>query len=599
VLFIRRLPFNSKRIAFLSGKLKTHGAQVCTDAWVEGVTHVCLECTLAVLFKWSTDNNCADAMPAPSRKGCPVDFVKPQFISDLLSAKRPLPPTWKHRWGQAEDLSLENSTMAEFMQAKANDGSSLSSSSSAIDDRPLVITAGDMAYINSEEIRKATCIKTSLTTALDCHDMMRVHTLLRLARSRKSWSCQVPEGAVDDDNNIIPDGTNNKHNEHLVKHFVEIADIYDTLGSQDEYAWKKRGFTNVVVRLRKCPYDIVTPDLAYKHLRPLTKEDPEMRGKSTSQKAMKWANRFRLTEKMYGYVIEILKSGRCTRLDGIDAQVKDRLDAWGELQQIHGVGPSAARTLFNKGFTTVAELRGAVELEAAARATPSAAGNDNHKLKPILNPTQMIGLRHHADLQVRIPRDEVREIAAFVEVHAQALHPGAVVECCGSYRRGKTSSGDCDVMITMPRDKYGHDVAFPLQTLLDRLRKVGFLVDDLSNSSDSEVEGGMKQTYMGVCRLPQRVFCRRIDIKTFPRSMWAFAKLYFTGSDWFNRSMRLWSKKLGWTLSDKGLSEAFRSRNEGKVFSGESLACESEREIFEKLGLEYVSPKLRSPDLFR
>ena len=109
----------------------------------------------------------------------------------------------------------------------------------------------------------------------------------------------------------------------------------------------------------------------------------------------------------------------------------------------------------------------------------------------------------------------------------------------------------------------------------------------------------MKQTYMGVCRLPHHAICRRLDIKTFPRSMWAFAKLYFTGSDWFNRSMRLWSKKLGWTLSDKGLSVAFRSRVEGKVFSGESIVCNDEREIFEKLGLEYVTPRLRSPDLFR
>ena len=104
---------------------------------------------------------------------------------------------------------------------------------------------------------------------------------------------------------------------------------------------------------------------------------------------------------------------------------------------------------------------------------------------------------------------------------------------------------------------------------------------------------------MGVCRLPGHEFCRRIDIKTYPRSIWAFAKLYFTGSDWFNRSMRSWCTKIGWTLSDKGLRKAFRGRGAVKVFSGASLVCDTEQEIFEKLGLEYVDPRLRSPDLFR
>ena len=52
---------------------------------------------------------------------------------------------------------------------------------------------------------------------------------------------------------------------------------------------------------------------------------------------------------------------------------------------------------------------------------------------------------------------------------------------------------------------------------------------------------------------------RRIDIKVYPRSMYAFALLYFTGSDHFNRSMRWYAHYLkighhvGHKLSDDGL----------------------------------------------
>lgn len=38
---------------------------------------------------------------------------------------------------------------------------------------------------------------------------------------------------------------------------------------------------------------------------------------------------------------------------------------------------------------------------------------------------------------------------------------------------------------------------------------------------------------------------RRIDIKSYPATSYPFAILYFTGSDHFNRSMRLYSKQIG------------------------------------------------------
>lgn len=42
----------------------------------------------------------------------------------------------------------------------------------------------------------------------------------------------------------------------------------------------------------------------------------------------------------------------------------------------------------------------------------------------------------------------------------------------------------------------------------------------------------------------------RHDDQAYPRSQYAFALLYFTGNDHFNRSMRLYASKLGYTLTN-------------------------------------------------
>ncbi len=65
----------------------------------------------------------------------------------------------------------------------------------------------------------------------------------------------------------------------------------------------------------------------------------------------------------------------------------------------------------------------------------------------------------YEDLQLRIPRDEVKEIEKIVLAHLRQIDPGADGIVCGSYRfypsthfvtihrRGKLTSGDVDILI--------------------------------------------------------------------------------------------------------------------------------------------------------
>lgn len=114
---------------------------------------------------------------------------------------------------------------------------------------------------------------------------------------------------------------------------------------------------------------------------------------------------------------------------------------------------------------------------------------------------------------------------------------------------------------------------------------------------------------MGVCRLPDGKH-RRIDLLSIPWEQRGAALLYFTGnaivSAWylsrsltmsqFNRSLRLYARKSGYSLNQRGLyRNVIRNRKSEKVTEGEIVASQTEEEIFEVLGIRWRPPHLRRP----
>ncbi|XP_055208755.2 DNA polymerase lambda isoform X2 [Gorilla gorilla gorilla] len=205
-----------------------------------------------------------------------------------------------------------------------------------------------------------------------------------------------------------------------------------------------------------------------------------------------------------------------------------------------------------------------------------------------LTTQQAIGLKHYSDFLERMPREEATEIEQTVQKAAQAFNSGLLCVACGSYRRGKATCGDVDVLITHP-DGRSHRGIF--SRLLDSLRQQGFLTDDLV----SQEENGQQQKYLGVCRLPGPEWRhRRLDIIVVPYSEFACALLYFTGSAHFNRSMRALAKTKGMSLSEHALSTAVVRNTHGcKVGSGRVLPTPTEKDVFRLLGLPYREPAER------
>ena len=403
--------------------------------------------------------------------------------------------------------------------------------------------------------------------------------------------------------------------------------------------------------------------------------------------------------KMVGKVREIIETGTLSKVGHMEGD--ERMQVMERFTKIHGVGATTAARWYAMGLRTLNDVEQSPHVE--------------------LNPQQRVGLNFYEDKLRRIPRVEVRAVEEYVREEAQRLLPGVQVICCGSYRRGKPSSGDVDLLIT--HDCFGDTRAAWrvredfMVMLMRRLegnicaphwwrKKLTEVVSSAEKEGSMEAEAGMvgggsagkvavkdearckdeenvkveavkdeepatqpvktdeckqqptqplpfhdansegdadtddvtvtksstaadpssstaadelplppfitgrlqpferltmrhaQANFMGFCCLPaghpqHSGINRRLDIKVYPVSMFPFALLYFTGSDHFNRSMRFYAKRCGWTLSDHGLSPANRAAGD-KVWVGSSVVCRTERDVFDAMGLDFVAPHQRN-----
>ncbi|NXY20247.1 DPOLL polymerase, partial [Atrichornis clamosus] len=149
-------------------------------------------------------------------------------------------------------------------------------------------------------------------------------------------------------------------------------------------------------------------------------------------------------KRMAEKILEILESGHLRKLDHISESVPV-LELF---SNIWGAGVKTAQMWYQQGFRTLDDIRS----------------------KATLTSQQAVGLKHYTDFLERMPREEAAEIEQTVRQAALALKPGLVCVACGSYRRGKPTCGDVDVLVTHP-DGQSHRGVF--SKLLDSLHRSG------------------------------------------------------------------------------------------------------------------------------
>ncbi|XP_046900130.1 DNA polymerase lambda isoform X1 [Hypomesus transpacificus] len=266
-------------------------------------------------------------------------------------------------------------------------------------------------------------------------------------------------------------------------------------------------------------------------------------------------------KRMADKIDEIMESGHLRKLDHIGEAVPV-LELF---SNIWGAGAKTAQLWYQQGFRTLEDIRS----------------------KANLNYIQKIGLKHYDDFLDRMPREEASAIEKTVREAALTVDQGLLAIACGSYRRGKATCGDVDILISHP-DGHSHKGVFV--KVLQILHQSGFLTDDLV----SHEENGEQKKYMGVCRLPgpDRRH-RRLDIIVVPHGEFACSLVYFTGSAHFNRSMRALAKTKGMSLSEHSLNRDVQRQGSVKMYGGTPLHTPQEQDVFTQLGVPFREPRER------
>lgn len=271
-------------------------------------------------------------------------------------------------------------------------------------------------------------------------------------------------------------------------------------------------------------------------------------------------------------VKEILETGHLSELKGKYTKKKQaKIDSIQDLEKVIGIGSSIAKKLVVKhNIRSVAELKkaiknGTIDVPASIK----------------------LGLKYYGIVQGSIPRAEVEIIEKFLRKEAKKIDPKLEIIICGSYRRGKATSGDIDVLVYHPDVITAKHIIDPtkykldsyLERFIDELTDNGFLLDSMTGEN-------YIIKYMGFCKYKNNPV-RRIDIRYVPYQSLPAAMLYFTGPYELNTEMRTAAKKRGMILNEYGLYIL------GENGERTLVETESEADIFEALGMGYLDPEER------
>ena len=246
---------------------------------------------------------------------------------------------------------------------------------------------------------------------------------------------------------------------------------------------------------------------------------------------------------------EIIETGSLKYRDELKA--KTPIDLEGILA-VEGIGPKTAGLLFKR-----LRIRSLDDLERAAK---------EHKIREIkrLGPKTEENILSSIELakgkKGRTLLGEALPVAEEICQHLRAVEKAETnqVEAAGSLRRMKETIGDIDILATSL-----HPVRIAeIFTTMTGVRKI---LEKGETKSSIILESNLQ-----------------VDLRVVDEESFGSALMYFTGSKDHNIALRKLAISKGLKLSEYGL------------FKGnERVASHTEKEVYKKLGLDYIPPELR------
>jgi len=249
---------------------------------------------------------------------------------------------------------------------------------------------------------------------------------------------------------------------------------------------------------------------------------------------------------------ELAETGELEYHRGLRAQVPAGLL---EILRLPGVGPMTVRLVnVELGVDSIDALRAAAE-SGRLRGLRGLSWRTESAILDAIGRMAQQGERlliHDADALVMPLLESLREVRGVRRA-----------EAAGSLRRRRPTIGDLDLLVATD------DPAAVIATL-DGLQAVERVLSAGTGRSSVVLRDGP-----------------RVDLMVCPPAAWGSHLVHFTGSRDHNVALRGLALDRGWSLSEKGFKV---------IHSGELLPDAEERDVYERLGLEWVPPELREAD---
>ena len=246
-------------------------------------------------------------------------------------------------------------------------------------------------------------------------------------------------------------------------------------------------------------------------------------------------------------IIEIVTTGHCSFLEKLEKQTPPALT---ELLKVPGLGPKRVKALWHElDVETVDQLTRAAR-EGRIRSVPGFGEKTETRILEALQ----------AQIAA-VPRFLIAIAAPYAAalVHYLQNIPGVRrVVVAGSFRRGKDTVGDLDILATATADS----------PVMERFTAYEDVAEVLS-------QGTTRATVILRNKL-------QVDLRAVDESAYGAALHYFTGSKAHNIAIRRMGQDMGLKVNEYGL---FRGK--------ERIAGETEESVYAAVGLPYIEPELR------
>jgi DNA polymerase (family 10) len=248
-------------------------------------------------------------------------------------------------------------------------------------------------------------------------------------------------------------------------------------------------------------------------------------------------------------VVEFCTSGSIATLAELRSEIPPGMR---ELTALPGLGPKRAMLAYRElGISTVEELRAAAEAHQLREIKGFGARSEEQLLAALER-----GVRTEQRILL------ARALPLAEELLAQLERSSAVLRCAyaGSLRRMRETIGDIDLLAASERP----------QEVMEAFRS-------LRGVRTSSVEGTTKASIITTRGV-------QVDLRVVEPVVFGAALQYFTGSQAHNVKVREHAVRRGLKLSEYGLFDAK---------TDERLVSETEEEVYERLGMQWVPPTMR------